>query len=167
MTQDEAYSVIEKHYRTNYDMLVKRFTKYYGDRSRAEDVISETFIRALTYWKNLPSDPTHLTAYFNTIANNAGKNNAKEERMHGAVDKPEDMPEEAAPEVIIPSVIYKQVMEKVEGQKEPVRSVLLYFFVDNLKLKDIVKLTNIPVGTLGHMIYKFRESIRKEYKWSI
>lgn len=159
------YEVVEEHYRANYSRLVKRFTRYYSDKSRAEDVVQEAYARACTYINKF-NPAQDFNRWFTTILNNAGKNNSKEELRHGAVDY-EELPETAAPEAIIPKVIYNQVVERINSKEESICDILRYSLVDHLPVSDVVKLTNQNANTIRWIVHEFRKEIKKDFKWAI
>jgi len=159
------YDVIEKYYRENFDRLVKRFTKYYNDKSRAEDVVQEAFCRACLYINNYNPEQ-EFGSWFNTIANNCGKQNTKQEMRHGAVDY-EELPEQEAPDEIIPKVIYNQVVERIEKKDGYVRDILRRVFIDNLSIADVMHLTSQSASNVKRIVFEFRKEIRKDFSWSL
>src|SRR3546814_14161868 len=50
MDKEEAYKIIEYHYRNNFKNLISRYSRQFQSHSRAEDIVQEAYTRALQYW---------------------------------------------------------------------------------------------------------------------
>src|SRR3546814_3055187 len=87
MDKEEAYKIIEYHYRNNFKNLISRYSRQFQSHSRAEDIVQEAYTRALQYWNRYsPEQP--FGAWFNGILLNCVKDNIREEAHQGAVEYP-------------------------------------------------------------------------------
>lgn len=73
---------LEEHYKKNYRILCLRVKNRVGGLVNAEDVVQESYCRALKYYKSFDGEQD-IGAWFNTILNNASKDFAGAERRQG------------------------------------------------------------------------------------
>jgi DNA-directed RNA polymerase specialized sigma24 family protein len=167
MTQDQAYNKIEAHFRNNQERFTKRFSRYFNSKERAEDTVSETYTRALTYWNNAPEDDIEFEKWMRTILNNCGKNNHKEEMLHGCTNNAEDVEEEGSEPNTVPTIILADVVKLIESYEQPTQMVLKLALLEGWKHNAIVDVTGLKLMAVRKTVFEFRKLVRDKFKWSI
>lgn len=163
MEQQQAYALIEQHYRENYAKIVKRVLKNVKLIDRAEDVAQEAYTRALTYWKTIPP-AEEFEPWFTTVLINCLKDKNKEEGTHGMADDIADM-EIAIKGHAIPKVIYTDVVRHIEKQPKSDRVIIDLFLIQGYKVKDICRLVPEGPNAIRQLIYRFRKELREKFAW--
>lgn len=161
----EFYSLIDKHYRENFDRLVKSYTRFISSKERAEDVIQEAYVRALSFWEAYdPERP--FDKWFNGIISSALRDNKRAENMHGMVDIKEayDVPVKAA---AIPAVILNQVTARINSKKDQEAAILRLTLFDHYRPGEISQIIRLSPGAIRQIVHRFREEIKRDYKWSL
>lgn len=166
MNQEQAYSKIETHFKANREKFTKRFSRYFSSKERGEDVVSEAYTRMLTYWSTAPEDDTEFEKWTRTVVNNCGKNNHKEEMLHGATNHPEVEAEEIVQQAV-PSIILKRVMSLIETKDKPIQIVLKLALIEGWKAKQIMEVVEYNKRAVEDIIYKFRVEVRDLYRVAI
>lgn len=166
MTKEQAYKIISEYYRETYDQHVKRFNGYLQNTARAEDIVSEAFYRACNYWESIPEDPEEFPKWFNQVLNNSSKNNSREEKMHGAVDYAE-VEEVAIEASAIPKVIFNEVVERINDKEEDQTVILTMFLIQGYRMAEIAKVVPQSISAIKKVVQRFREEIKKEFRWSL
>jgi DNA-directed RNA polymerase specialized sigma24 family protein len=164
--QKEAYSLIEKHCRENWNNLVSRYTFFLKSKERAEDTVQEAYVRALTYWPDAPADETDFARWFHVILSNALKDNHREEITKGATSAREKA-EEGQDGPAIPAIIYRQVVQRIEAKPENQAKVLSLALLHQHRPGDIEAMVPESAVTIRKMISRFRKEIRNEFGYDI
>lgn len=153
-------AILEKHYRDNYSKLVKRVYSRTKDVPDSEDIIQETFARALKYW----AAPDNIEAWINIILNNSLRDYQRAMRLQGAVLAPE---EEGEHEVIEVSEWAQDMMEKlsfeISKKPHPQRDILFLFFERDFKPREICEVVDATNGNIRVIITRFRDEMGDKY----
>tara|TARA_R110000772_G_scaffold64122_2_gene143393 strand:- start:5271 stop:5768 length:498 start_codon:yes stop_codon:yes gene_type:complete len=157
--------MIEKYHKAHYDILVKRFTNRAGSVWNAEDVVSEGFVRALTYSDSYDPKKKELGAWINTIMNNSLKNFKQADRLMGMSIEFNEVKNGGIPMGEIASVcrsdIYRMIQEESAGDKV---EILNLYFRNNYTPKDIQEVLDIPRGTVLSTITRFVRKVKDRYE---
>ena len=86
MTKEEAYKMIEDHYKNNFKRLVNKTVGKTGNRYNAEDAVQEAYTRALAYYKTFNPESGVFEKWFENILNNSVRNLNSEARSKGIVN---------------------------------------------------------------------------------
>lgn len=160
-----VYKEIEKYYRDNFDNLVTRYTRYVRHYARAEDIVQEAFLRALSYWERFPANPSDYNRWFATLLNNCMKDNRKQEAMHGAVIRHET--ELTTKPAAIPAIIFKNVCALIETKDDPLRTLLGLALIKQEDTGDIARQVGISKNAVRLHVFRFRQEIKEKYRWKI
>lgn len=157
--------MIEKYYSEQYSTLVKRFTNRAGSVWNAEDVVSEGFVRALTYADSYNPEKREIGAWINAIMNNALKNFKQSERLMGMSVGFDELKNDGIPMGELASVcrrdIYNMITEEsVDNNVE----ILDLYFRNNYTPKDIQEVLDIPRGTVLSTITRFVRKVKDRYE---
>lgn len=165
MEKAEVFALLEKHYRENSKALHGRVYRYVKSQHRAEDVVQEAYCRAFQYWNTLRSE-IELNGWFSGILNNCVKDNHKEENMHGMLNYSE-IQEQAVKPTAIPRILQDEVVARINKEPEHTATILRMALIDQYRPKEISQVVKESPGAIRQIVYRFREVIRKEFKWTI
>ena len=160
-THEEFVALLEKHYRSNFELLAKKYTVYLRSKEKAEDSIQEAYTRALTHWRTC--DTTTFHNWYMTILHNCIRDAKRTEIMSGMGDNIEefDIPVQAS---AIPLIIYKQIRNKIDNKEPNVRKILNMFLVHQYRPKEIAQVVKENANAIRQIVHRFREEIRKDYQ---
>lgn len=161
MNQQEIYSLINQHYRDNYERLVKGLSNNSGSRHNAEDVIQNAYLRACEYWTSFNAEKD-FTKWFNGILNNSLRDKINEERMQGMHDDGQEVEEPQHKE--ISKIILKEVQEFINSQPERIAKILRLHFLFQYSIRDISKLVGNNKSEIGRLIYEFRKTMKEKFQ---
>ena len=154
--------IIEKHYRHNFVVLVKRMKWRTGDERDAEDVVQEAYCRAINYADAFKMGlPFNL--WFQRILNNCLKDFKREQKGHYHVEiNEEEMEGEEC------SGILKKTQREIRGEidamgNEQHREILHLYFVEGLSLGDINRIVSDKYGNIALVVSRFKRSIKDKY----
>lgn len=154
---EEAFLALYKRHRSFVISVARRYTR---DESEALDVLQDTFAYLV---KKLPT--LRLTSKLSTFLYPAVRNIAltirRKDRMV-ALSPAHDAPGKAAPAApeAGPRPIESVVTNLPEGQRE----VLLLRFVNDLSLREIASVLDIPVGTVKSRLHQAIATLREDPK---
>ena len=154
--------IIEKHYRHNRLVLVKRMRWRTGDERDAEDVVQEAYCRAIQYADSFKMGlPFNL--WFQRILNNCLKDFKREHKgyLHVEIDEEELGGEEC-------SGVNKKTQEEIEREIDQVsnlkhKEILSLYFVHDYPLRDINHLVDEKYRNIALIVGRFKTQMRKKY----
>lgn len=167
MTRDNIYFRIESHYRDNYDRMVGFCNKFLKSEERAEDVVQEAYTRALTYWESVPDVEDEMAPWMQTILNNCIRENWKGEKAHGMSLSDEEAEEIPIRSSAVPAVILSQVEKRISEQEEGLAKILRLHFIDGYTSKEIAEMVPDTANAIRVAVHRFRDMIRREFRWTI
>ena len=161
MNKKELYILVDKYYRDNFDTLVKRMTRSTGSKERAEDIVQEAFTRCLKYHDVCP-DASQFEPWFHVILTNCFKDNKRQETMSGMSDEIEtiEIPIDAA---AIPSIVYKQIISRINSKEPKIAGILTLFLVKQLRPKEIGHLIEETENNIRQIVFRFRKELKEEF----
>lgn len=143
-----------------------------GNRSEAEDLVQETFLRAFRHFDQF--DPgTNCRAWLFTIARNTFVNQVKREGREllqlaeDSMEQREAQPSEVMAAIADPEEEFlKHTMDSdlvaaLEGLSLRFREVVLLADVEECSYKEIAKICELPLGTVMSRLYRGRQLLRK------
>lgn len=154
--------VVDKYYRENYDLLVKRVKSRAGSQENAEDVVQEAFTRALKYYKSCSNN---FERWFSVILSNTLKDHQKDLRLAGLTKSIDDSLNELEP--IIPNHVkdlFRAHMDKLSAHKasynkEIIRLNILFGY----NSKEISQLLGLANGTVRNSLSMFTKEVQEIY----
>ncbi|MBS0186750.1 MAG: sigma-70 family RNA polymerase sigma factor [Planctomycetes bacterium] len=155
---DEAFLALYRRHRSFVISVARRYTR---DESEALDVLQDTFAYLI---KKLPT--LRLTSKLSTFLYPAVRNIAltirRKDRMAALSPEHDAAARSSAPggPETGPRPIEKVVADLPEGQRE----VLLLRFVNDLSLREIAAVLNIPVGTVKSRLHQAIATLRQDPK---
>jgi RNA polymerase sigma factor (sigma-70 family) len=167
MVQTEIYNNIAAHYKENYDRMVGFCNKFLKSTERAEDVVQETYTRALTYWESAPDAANELAPWLQGILNNCIRENWKTEMQHGmslSDEEAENIPTRSSQ---VPAVILSQVERSISEQHPDLARILRLHFIDGYTSKEIAEMVPDTANAIRVAVHRFRNMIKEEFRWVI
>jgi RNA polymerase sigma-70 factor (ECF subfamily) len=139
--------------------LVRSATRTCGDRSTAEDMVQETYMRAWKYWDRFePGTNCRAWLYkilFNVIRRQRGGNNPAAMSI--------ETPELASVLPFTPphSLTPIAVAEAFEKIPEDFRAALVLVAVEGFSYKEAAEILDIPIGTVMSRLHRGRDAMRR------
>lgn len=147
---------LEKKFLDRKDRLVKVAYSILQNKEDAEDAIQETYYRAIKGFAQLKNSEFVYTWIYRILINECNKIlNKKRSKF------PQDIKEgfEVDPAKCVESKIF--VEEVLENIPENHRQIVILKFVEQLTLKEISEILDIPVGTVKSRCFYAIEKIKK------
>jgi len=140
-----------------------------GDRTKAEDLVQETLLRAYKAFDDVKIREYGLKPWLFKILHNLFFNElTAQKRSHLLKDEPTwelmaDQHTETWPEVDIHNLNWDQfddeIKRGVESLAPEYRIVLLLWALEQLSYKEIAEICNVPVGTVMSRLYRARKDL--------
>ncbi|HEX6142878.1 MAG TPA: sigma-70 family RNA polymerase sigma factor [Geminicoccaceae bacterium] len=132
-----------------------------GDPARADDLVQETLLRALSrqhMWK----PGTNMRAWMFTILHNIHVNNQRRRFVRGEFQDPlEDQPEQGTPSTQEHSLEIRDLAKALKTLPEAQRQVLLLVGLEGMDYKQVADVLEVPVGTVMSRLHRGREALRR------
>lgn len=155
------YEVIEKHYVDNRQKMLKKLTFLTGGHHQAEDVLQESYYRALKYSDSCREG--EFNRWFSMIVTNCLNDFRKEESGLSYLEENEDL-EELINSSITSDQAVKEIYKRIQNKNEISRHVLTLHVGDEYSVKDISKVTPYSYSQIHKIVQRFREEVRKMYE---
>jgi RNA polymerase sigma factor (sigma-70 family) len=140
---------IEDVYRTEWAPLVRLALVMTGDRSRAEDIVHDVFVRLAT--RSIPRDPP---TYLRRMVVNAARDHHRRLRVERRFSHTPLHP------VLIPEI--DEVIVALRRLPARQRHVLGLRYYADMSIEQISHLLDCPAGTVKSHIHRGIETLRKE-----
>ena len=137
------------------------------DSNDAEDLVQETYLKALRSFASFQSGTNFRAWIFRILRNNFLSSCSKlERRMTVAMDSEEDGPELAAdtetPETILMNRFSSQVVQRaIDDLPVHYRETLLLCEVEEMSYQEIAEILTIPMGTVMSRLARARKAVRE------
>ena len=132
-----------------------------GDPVRADDLVQETLLRALSR-QHLWRPGTDMRAWMFTILHNIHVNNQRRRHTRGEhQDLDDDQPELAVPALQEKSLEIRDLSRALELLPEPQRQVVLLVGLEGMDYRNVADVLEIPIGTVMSRLHRGRESLRR------
>ena len=158
--------MIEQYYIDNRPKLLKQIAGRGIRKDLVEDVLQESFTRALhyykTYNKNRPFAP-----WFNTLMNNVIKAAKKEDKLQGMTT--EELKVLAEDEYVDENSQFNSLMRdhlsgELDGRYGAHGDVLHLYFMMNMRIKDICEVTDYKKKNVWKIITSFKKEMAEKYE---
>jgi RNA polymerase sigma factor (sigma-70 family) len=137
------------------------------DSNDAEDLVQETYLKALRSFASFQSGTNFRAWMFRILRNNFLSSCSKlERRMTVEMDSEEDGPELAVdtktPETILLNRSNSHLVQcAIEDLPVHYRETLLLCEVEEMSYQEIAEILSIPIGTVMSRLARAREAVRK------
>lgn len=151
---------IEEHYVANHERLVKRLFRRAGTIQSAEDIVQETYYRALKYHKSFNGG--EMDRWISTILNNCLREYKNQEKGYSPVEYDAEEESYECPSYVrhVMADVYDLIHTKSAIQIE----VLMLYFKQEYNAKSISEITLYSYARCHQIIQRFRDELRELYK---
>jgi RNA polymerase sigma factor (sigma-70 family) len=153
------YSIIEKHYKHNYTMFVKRASYRLNSKEDAEDAVQEAYCRALKYATAFEMG-MHFNHWFSRILSNVMKDMIAEKYNRGSHEELDEEKIEGEDDSSYTNklldIIYEQI-DKVEN--EEYKQVLQFYFEFGFSLQEINELSPLNYHNIHKIVKTFKKGL--------
>ncbi len=165
-----AYDLLVKRYR---DPLMNFIYRFLGDRTDAEDILQETFLR-LYKNKHYYKEIAKFSTWIYTIAGNLAKTELRKRKrrhifsIHNFMDTEKDyeLPDKGiTPDKFANSVITDKEIQKAIGKlSSKFKQVILLRDVQGFSYEEISQIVDIPLGTVKSRVNRARLKLQYDLK---
>lgn len=151
--------------RQHKDKLLTFANTLTADRNDAEDLLQETFYKALTYRNSFKSQ-TNLKAWLYTIMRNTFINDyrRKVRFRHIQEQKYESgRNENLKSETPLSTIGEKDILEKINALPDDYKMAFT-LYINGFKYKEIAEELDIPIGTIKSRIFSARKILMDQLK---
>lgn len=163
-----AFEQIVQRYK---EPLVNFIYHFLGDRTDAEDVVQETFLRVYRN-KHLYRNIAKFSTWIYTIASNLAKTELRRRRRRrilsisqmGFDDKDYDLPGDiATPEGIVDGDMKESIIrDAIEKLPAKFKEVVVLRDVQEFSYEEISDILDIPIGTVKSRVNRGRQRLQKK-----
>jgi RNA polymerase sigma-70 factor (ECF subfamily) len=156
------------------DPLVNFIYNYVGNRTEAEDIVQETFLRVFKN-KHLYRSIAKFSTWIYTIASNLAKTELRRRKRRrflslsqmGYDDKDYELPDEYfSPERIVDNKMQgKAIRKEIEALPEKFKEVVILRDIQEFSYEEISNILKIPVGTVKSRVNRGRLRLQKRLKY--
>lgn len=157
--------MIEAYYNEAKPKLLKQIRGRGVRQDLVEDVLQESFARALKYIHTFDSK-RNMPAWFNTLMNNAIRDCKKEDKAQGVVtarDLKKLDDEDAVEDPSYVKLLCKNLEKELVGRKESHKHILFLYFMQNLPPRDICQITEEGYENVRRVLQRFKVEMKEKY----
>ena len=147
--------LFEKYITTNLDSVYRFAYTYTKNKYDAEDVVSESIIKALNAAETIRSPEYIKTWFYKIIANTAINNLKKKNRFDEFSEKENEISMEDDHSQINLQII----LDKLEVKY---REIIVLRFMEDMTIKEIAQVTGINESTVKTRLYRALEILKVE-----
>jgi RNA polymerase sigma-70 factor, ECF subfamily len=132
-----------------------------GDPIRADDLVQEALVRALSR-SHLWQPGTDIRAWMFTILHNVHVNNQRQRRHRDDYQElSDDRPEMATPATQERTLEMRDLARGLQLLPAPQREVVLLVGLEGMNYKQVAAVLDIPIGTVMSRLHRGREALRR------
>lgn len=164
-----------------FDLLVKRYKepllnfvfRFLGERTEAEDIVQETFLRLFKN-KHYYKEVAKFSTWIYTIAGNLAKTELRKRKRrklfsishYMQTEKDYDIPDESSsPERDTNSIITDKIIQKAIDKLSPkFKQVIILRDIQQFSYEEIAEIVDIPLGTVKSRVNRARLKLQEDLK---
>lgn len=155
-------SLVENHYVKNRLRLLKKLTYRAGTHEAAEDVLQESYYRALKYFASFRLNED-FNKWFSIILSNCLREYKNTEKGHIAFEFEEENAE-GTKCINYTDHVMRDVLELVATKPAIQKEILNMYFRQEYSATDISRITNYSYANCHQTIQRFRTELKELYK---
>lgn len=156
-----ARKKIEEHYSIHFKRLVKKYAFLTGSLEGGEDVVQESYYRALKY-ASAYNHVSDFGSWFSRIIKNVLLQYKAEARGRAYEEFEEELVEGLEDNGYY-KIFLKQIFQDVEEYPEHVKEIVKLYFSKGFSAKDISQIVDIKSKTIEQILYRFKLKIKEKY----
>lgn len=167
----QAFDALVRRYK---DQLLNFVFRFVGNRTDAEDIVQETFLRVYKnkhYYKEIAK----FSTWVYTIAGNLAKTELRRRKRHKIFsvsnfvneEKDYDIPDtEISPDRKVDETIKEDYIQKaIEKLPPKFREVIILRDIQGFAYEEISQILNIPLGTVKSRVNRGRLKLQEDLKF--
>lgn len=154
---------LERFYKDNREMYLKRLYYRAGNPENAEDILQEAFCRAVRYWDSFNPNTQELGAWFNTVLNNALRNFKRDERSMGTYVEYDDELTDGKEMSQTDGDMVKRIEAAIAKREGVVKDALYLYFIKGYTRREVRQVLDIKKDYLAVSISRFKDLMRERY----
>ena len=167
----QAYDILVHRYK---DQLLNFVFRFVGNRTDAEDIIQETFLRVYRN-KHMYKEIAKFSTWVYTIAGNLAKTELRRRKRHKIFsvsnfvneEKDFDIPDrDHSPEKKVDSSMQESIIQKaIEKLPIKFKEVIILRDIQGFAYEEISQILNIPLGTVKSRVNRGRLKLQEDLKF--
>ena len=167
----QAYDILVRRYK---DQLLNFVYRFVGNRTDAEDIVQETFLRVYKN-KHMYKEIAKFSTWVYTIAGNLAKTELRRRKRHKIFsvsnfvneEKDYDIPDQDhSPEKKVDSAIQEGFIQKaIEKLPAKFKEVIILRDIQGFAYEEISQILNIPLGTVKSRVNRGRLKLQEDLKF--
>lgn len=167
----QAYDILVHRYK---DQLLNFVFRFVGNRTDAEDIIQETFLRVYRN-KHMYKEIAKFSTWVYTIAGNLAKTELRRRKRHKIFsvsnfvneEKDFDIPDrDHSPEKKVDSSMQESIIQKaIEKLPIKFKEVIVLRDIQGFAYEEISQILNIPLGTVKSRVNRGRLKLQEDLKF--
>jgi len=167
----QAYDILVRKYK---DQLLNFVYRFVGNRTDAEDIIQETFLRVYRN-KHMYKEIAKFSTWVYTIAGNLAKTELRRRKRHKIFsvsnfvneERDFDIPDrDHSPERKVDSSMQEKIIQKaIEKLPIKFKEVIILRDIQEFAYEEISQILNIPLGTVKSRVNRGRLKLQEDLKF--
>lgn len=175
MISSEQYQDFQKEALVHTDALYRYARRLTNDASEGEDLLQETFLRALRFWHQYQKG-TNCKAWLFRIMRNLSINRAQskarnpasdsledteEWSLYGKLQQPDSLEDDNPEKRFFEQNWSKEIIEAMAKLPEEYRSAIILCDVEGFAYQEIADILDIPIGTVRSRLNRARSRLQQ------
>lgn len=152
------------------DMLYRMARRLARDPNKAEDLVQETYLRAIKSWDSFDLQQYGIRPWLVRIMHNLYVSRSQREQRQPSATAPEnlDLVQDRAESLPLNPASFEgmdQRMVKALGQLPPeYQAVMLLWAVEGFSYKEIADAVGVPIGTVMSRLHRARQRLGEQLR---
>jgi RNA polymerase sigma-70 factor (ECF subfamily) len=154
------------------DMLYRMARRLTRDEASAEDLVQETYLRALRSYESFDLKEFGIRPWLLRILHNLHASRYKREKLQPQAVEEEQLLSaapasgdgQAAPVGNLWDGMDQELVAAVDALPEEYRTVLLLWAIEELSYKEIAEAVDVPIGTVMSRLYRARQKLSDQLR---
>tara|TARA_B110000014_G_C19590119_1_gene313357 strand:+ start:45 stop:533 length:489 start_codon:yes stop_codon:yes gene_type:complete len=160
---DEVVKNIEGCYAKNYKAFIKQAHGIIKDHHDAEEIVQETFVRALRF-KHSFNEDGDMTKWIKTILFRCAMNHLNENKMQGMSRGVEEEDIFTDSDADYKGLLSSEVSKMVERISDPKKKQVCYnYFIIGNPLRHVAKCSGLGYNNTAYIVKAFKTDLKKVY----
>jgi RNA polymerase sigma-70 factor (ECF subfamily) len=155
---------LEEHYKKNYRRLLNiAYGWLGGNYQSAEDVVQETYYRALKYSDSYSEDLSAFDTWITTIFNRCVKDFKKAEREFSGYVELEEHHLVEDEDYLVNLGSVRNMVTEIEDLRPEARHIVYLYFIKGYAPREIVKVLDINNKKVRMTVHRFKQRMKLKY----
>jgi RNA polymerase sigma factor (sigma-70 family) len=161
---DDITECLVKYYEQNYSRMIKIANNITKELYDSEDIVQETFHRALKYKKSFNAEISDLHQWVNGIFSRCIKDFHRDKRLQGMSVEIKDDDAVSGETIGEDNRTLEEIEEMIKRISNPInKQVCFLHFIQQYTPREIVQVVDTTVGNIRTVMWKFRKDLKVVY----